>query len=77
MTDRIRSVTVILDKDYRDDDVESILSAIRMVKGVDHVETSVVTSNDHINRSVVAIELRRQVFDAIDKALPIWPGKKS
>ena len=34
MTDRIAGYVVTLDKDMRDDDVESTTNAIRMVKGV-------------------------------------------
>ncbi len=33
MTDRIAWVTVLLDRDYRTDDAEEILAAIRMIKG--------------------------------------------
>lgn len=73
MTDRIRVVTVFLDKDYRDDDVQEILSAIAMVKGVDHVEPRVVDSPEIMGRVSATIEARRRVFDALDKAMPLFP----
>lgn len=41
MTDRIRTLTVALDHDYRDDDAQAILDAIRMVRGVAAVEAEV------------------------------------
>jgi hypothetical protein len=34
MTDRYNSLTVVLDRDIREDDAEHILNAIRMIKGV-------------------------------------------
>ena len=71
MTDRVRTLAVVLDQDYRDDDAESILNAIRMVKGVAHVTAEVVTGSDVMNRMTVTLELRRKVFDAIDAALPL------
>jgi hypothetical protein len=72
MTNRIRVVTVILDQDYQDNDVQAILSAIRQIRGVDHCEPSVSTGNDQMSRSIATLELRRKVFQALDEALPIW-----
>ena len=40
MTDRIRVLSVCLDKEYRDDDCEAIINAIKMVRGVSDVELS-------------------------------------
>ncbi len=34
MTDRFHSLTVILEKDMRDDDCESLINAIKMLRGV-------------------------------------------
>lgn len=53
MTDRVRNLTIVLDKDYRTGDLESIINAIRMVKGVDTVSYGIVTSEDVIKRSVL------------------------
>lgn len=46
MTDRIRSLTVALDRDIREDDVEPLVAAIRMLRGVTAVTRHVVTPND-------------------------------
>ena len=73
MTDRIRILTVTLDNDYRSDDVESVLNAIRMVKGVALVETRVVEGGDYMNRQIATMELRQKVFSALDAALPLFP----
>jgi hypothetical protein len=73
MTDRIRILTVTLDNDYRSDDVESVLNAIRMVKGVALVSTRVVEGGDYMNRQIATMELRQKVFSALDAALPLFP----
>ncbi len=38
MTDRYYALTVVLEKDIRDDDAEPILNAIKMIKGVQDVQ---------------------------------------
>lgn len=65
MTDRIRVLTVFLDADYRDDDAAPIITAIHMVKGVQSVQTQVVTLPDRMARIAAKNELRREVADAI------------
>lgn len=67
MTDRIKGFTVVLDRDYRDDDADVIKSAIEMVKGVLSVGPSVVTPDDWINRSRIRLELREKLLEAV------WP----
>ena len=66
MTDRIRHLTVTLDRDYRDDDVESVLEAIRMIRGVEHIEEGIVTSEDHLARMAVRSEVKRELHQAIE-----------
>lgn len=66
MTDRIHYLTVILDNDYRTDDVEDIVAAINMIRGVDAVELGKpVTGNDHMARTRVRIDLLRQIAQLI------------
>jgi hypothetical protein len=38
MTDRVKGFTVVLDKDFRIDDVEVTQNAIAMIKGVSSVQ---------------------------------------
>lgn len=45
MTDRVRHLTVTLDDDFREPDIEQITEAI-MIRGVAHVEEGVVTSEE-------------------------------
>ncbi len=65
MTDRINALTVVLDRDYRDDDVEAIVAAIRMVRGVVSVEQRVVSANDYIIRMRLVYELRNKLVEAV------------
>ncbi len=44
MTDRIHSVTVVLDKDIRIDDAEHLFNAIRMIRHVLSVTPNIVDS---------------------------------
>lgn len=66
MTDRIRHLTVVLDADYRDDDVEPIVEAIKMVRGVASVEEGIVEARDLLARDAVRAEIERDLHRAID-----------
>jgi hypothetical protein len=69
MTDRIKGFTVTLDKDYREDDVEVILNAVKMIRGVAHVEPSLSTAGDHMNRERIRLELREKFYDFMKENL--------
>ena len=60
MTDRVKGFTVTLEKDIRIDDVEFILNAVKMIKGIAHVEPSISTSDDHFARQRVKMEMREK-----------------
>lgn len=66
MTDRVKGCYVAFDQDYRVDDVEVILKAIRMIKGVAEVsaEDMVRTPDDWMARQHV----RQQLADKMWKA---------
>src|SRR5688572_21448180 len=63
MTDRINGLTVTLDRDYREDDVEAIVSAIRMVRGVKDVELHVSTVEGYFARRSLVLDVRRKLYD--------------
>jgi len=67
MTDRIKGLVITLDHDYRTDDVDAIVNAIMMVKGVVSVSKSVTDIDDHMNRSRVVYALRQKVWDLFDE----------
>lgn len=66
MTDRIKGLTVVLDRDYRTDDVDAIVNAILMVRGVARVEKSVANYEDYMNRSRVHDVLAKRIWDALN-----------
>lgn len=57
MTDRISHLTVVLDKEYRDDDVKAIVNAIRMVRGVSDVTEHVADGSSWAVEQRVRSEL--------------------
>jgi hypothetical protein len=63
MTDRIKGLTVALTHDIREDDCQSIIDAIKMVKGVEGVETHVAGPMDYIAKQQVKSELRDKIFE--------------
>lgn len=65
MSDRFNALTVVLDRDIRDDDAEPLINAIRMLKGVQSVEPRVADVSDHIAYGRV----RREIEDRLWKAL--------
>ena len=62
MTDRINLLSVVLDKDIRDDDCEAIINAIKMVKGILSVTPHVVDHADHIAQQRVRNELGEKLW---------------
>lgn len=62
MTDRLKGLVVTLDQDYRDDDAEAIINAIRQIKGVLSVSTSIATGEDHFNRTRIKYELGEKLW---------------
>jgi len=67
MTDRVKGFTITLDQDYRVDDVEIILNAVRMIKGVAHVEPSITTMDDHMNRTLIRLDLEKKIYEMLRK----------
>jgi hypothetical protein len=65
MTDRIRSLTVALTTDLREDDVLPLVDAIRQLRGVLSVTTTAVTPNDWTTEQRV----RLHVLDALQAVL--------
>lgn len=69
MTDRIRHITITLDRDLRDDDAKGILDAIGRIKGVATVEPRIVTGGDILARAAVAAEIGPRLYTAIAEVL--------
>lgn len=65
MTDRVHSLTVILCKDYRDDDVKAISDAIKMIKGVIEVKENVADINSKMAESRALLDMRTKIFELL------------
>lgn len=65
MTDRVKGLYVALDRDYRDDDVQEVINAIKMIKGVQDVTNSVVDGDDWMNRSRIGFEFQSKILDVL------------
>lgn len=66
MTDRRQALTVYLDRDYRDDDLDDLVAAIRQLRGVAAVALGEpVGPADHFARERVKLELRAQLLELL------------
>ena len=66
MTDRLNSLTVVLDHDYRDDDAESLILAIMQFRGVLAVKGNVADIASHTAEIRVKTELRKALFKLLE-----------
>lgn len=62
MSDRINTITVVLEKDIRDDDCEHVLHAIRMIKGVLRVKANVASPQDYMAMERARSQLEGKIF---------------
>ena len=65
MSDRYNAITVVLEKDTRDDDAQDILTALRMIKGVIGVEPNVVNIDSFVSDSRARQELGSKLFEVL------------
>lgn len=63
MTDKLKGVHVAFEKDIREDDAETIINAIRMIKGVAEVKENVADAGDWMNREHVKHEIKGKLLD--------------
>jgi hypothetical protein len=66
MTDRLKGCWVSFDQDIGTDDAESILGAIRMIRGVAAVETSVTDPEDWLARQRIRFEIKEKIAKFYD-----------
>lgn len=69
MTDRYNALTVVLEKDIREDDAEVLVSAIKQLRGVLSVEGNVSTAESHIAHERVRQELAKKLWEVL------YPGR--
>lgn len=69
MTDRVKGFTVVLDKDFRIDDVEVIQNAIAMIKGVSSVQPIIANGEDFVVEQRTRTEIRKKLFEFIKEEI--------
>lgn len=62
MTDRYNHITVVLEKEMREDDAETVLKAISMIKGVLIVTPNVANPRDHMIKEQAKHELLSKIY---------------
>ena len=72
MTDRVSSITVVIEKDMRIDDAQALLAAIRCMKSVISVEANI---SDPLAEHVASARVRRELAQGLYEVL--WPEPKS
>lgn len=65
MTDRVKAFWVVLDKAYRDDDIEELSNAIMQMKGVIAVKNVNQTAEDQLLRQQVKYELSQKLWEIL------------
>ncbi len=65
MTDRYNALTVVLDRNIREDDAEQLINAIRMLRGVLSVDPHVSDLNDHVAAMRVKRDLTEKLFNVM------------
>ena len=65
MTDRIKGCTVVFEEEIRTDDAESILNAIRSIRGVLSVDGTLSTGSDYFERQRIKIELLKKISQMV------------
>ena len=75
MTDRIHALTVVLDRDIRDDDIRPIIEAIKQIRCVIAVEPHVTDIGDYSARERAKYDIHKRLWAALHEEN--LDGKKS
>jgi len=65
MTDRFNTLTVVLEKDMRDEDAEVLINAISQFRGVISVCGNIVQPGLYAAQERAKYELRNQIIDVL------------
>jgi hypothetical protein len=65
MTDRIHSLTVVLEQNIRDDDAKPLMDAIAQMRGVLSVTEHVADVDTHMAEERARHELRRKLYEVL------------
>jgi copper chaperone CopZ len=65
MSDRYNAITVVLEKDTRDDDAQDIIAALKMVKGVADAKPNIVNVDSFVSDTRARQELGSKLFEVL------------
>lgn len=65
MSTRYKGATVIFHRDIHEDDIEAVLNAIRLIKGVGTVEPVETLSEDYWARERVKHDIQMKLYEVI------------
>lgn len=65
MTDRIHSITLVLDENVRVDDAEYLLNACRMLKGVISADGNIAEFDSHMAETRARMDMLSRVCETI------------
>lgn len=65
MTDRVHSLTVVLDQNYREDDVQTLVDAIKCLRGVLAVKKDVADHESYMAEERAKERYRDRVINAL------------
>jgi len=74
MTDRINTITIVLERDVRDDDIEPLVQALQMIRGVAAVKPNVAHVSDFMAEERAKRDMGHRILDAITKI--VYPSKE-
>lgn len=69
MSDRINAFTIVLDKDIKNEDVQDLLTALKMLKGVISVTPNVADISDHIAQMRERARINHELIKIIDHGI--------
>lgn len=65
MTDRVKSLTVVLESDVRTDDVKPLIDAISQLRGVLAVTRTIAEPMDFVAEARVRHDLERKLWEVL------------
>jgi hypothetical protein len=66
MTTRVIALTVILDEPTREDDAQTLIEAIRLMRGVSDVQATEYTPESAIAYARARLDIRRQLYAVLN-----------
>lgn len=65
MSETLKGLHVAFENPIREDDAQAIINAILQLRGVADVTTAIDDSADWMNRSMIRLEMRKELFEVL------------